>query len=500
MTIASGTGLPVMVSTTAPEASRTVVGSALPNSTAAARSACNSVRTMARRLRRSRRTTAARTRSRRRPISIRLDRHQRTLRCATQHGRVATARWRGVVEQQHAEVLGGNVWRPRIPGWRDLAATSLLLGSVVLLGVGARAMVGPFAPEHALPISLSPTRLPYYTLRTITRMLAALVASLIFTFTYATLAAKSRRAGKVLIPVLDVLQSVPILGYLSVTVVFFVALFPGNVLGPELAAVFAIFTSQAWNMAFSFYQSLSTVPTDLDEASRSLRASGWQRFWRLEVPFAMPGLIWNMMMSMSGGWFFVVASEAISVGSLQIALPGVGSYVARAIQQHDLAAVGWAIVAMTIAIVLYDQLLFRPLVAWADKFRVEQTAAGAGRRSWVLDVFRRATFVHGLAAPITAVARKAARARPVTPWHRLQAMPWSFPPRLADTFWLAALILVAGGVAWGFARFAGSALSPTDVKIAFADGGLTLLRVAVLIALASIVWVPVGVAVGLRPT
>ncbi len=179
----------------------------------------------------------------------------------------------------------------------------------------------------------------------------------------------------VLIPLLDVLQSVPVLGYLSFTVVFFVSLFPGNVLGPELAAVFAIFTSQAWNMAFSFYQSLRTIPTDLDEASRSFRSSAWQRFWRLEVPFAMPGLIWNMMMSMSGGWFFVVASEAISVGDLQIALPGVGSYVARAIEERDLAAVGWAIVAMTVAILLYDQLLFRPMVAWADKFRFEQTAA-----------------------------------------------------------------------------------------------------------------------------
>ena len=156
------------------------------------------------------------------------------------------------------------------------------------------------------------------------RMLAALVASLIFTFTYATLAAKSRRAETVLIPVLDVLQSVPILGYLSFTVVFFVSLFPGNELGPELAAIFAVFTSQAWNMAFSFYQSLRTIPSDLDEASRGFRASAWQRFWRLEVPFAMPGLIWNMMMSMSGGWFFVVASEAISVGDSRSRFPELG--------------------------------------------------------------------------------------------------------------------------------------------------------------------------------
>src|SRR5262249_1058338 len=151
----------------------------------------------------------------------------------------------------------------------------------------------------------------------------------IFTFTYATLAAKSRRAELLLLPLLDILQSVPILGFISVTVVFFMSLAPGRVLGAELAAVFAIFTRQAWDMAFSFYQSLRTVPAELDEAARVFRFSAWMRFWRVEVPFAMPQLIWNMMMSMSGGWFFVVASEAITVGNTQIALPGMGSYIAQ---------------------------------------------------------------------------------------------------------------------------------------------------------------------------
>ena len=232
-------------------------------------------------------------------------------------------------------MLKGRVWLQRNPSWRDLAAMLLVLGTLILLSTGARQMVAPFVVAHQPEISLSPAALPFYTLRTVTRMLVALILSLIFTFTYATLAGKSRRAEMVLIPLLDVLQSVPILGYLSFTVVFFISLFPGNTLGPELAAIFAIFTSQAWNMTFSFYQALRTIPSDLDEASRSFRATGWQRFWRLEVPFAMPGLIWNMMMSMSGGWFFVVASEAISIGDIQIALPGVGAYVARAIQERD---------------------------------------------------------------------------------------------------------------------------------------------------------------------
>ncbi|MGA2410325.1 MAG: ABC transporter permease subunit, partial [Candidatus Binataceae bacterium] len=189
----------------------------------------------------------------------------------------------------------------RAPSWWDLAAILLVLGVLMLLGKGARQMVAPFGLASPNPITLSPWALPMYAVRTTLRMIAALVASLIFTLLYATAAAKSRRAEIVLIPILDVLQSVPVLGYLSFTVVFFVSLFPGNTLGPELAAIFAIFTSQAWNMTFSFYQSLRMIPTDLDEASRSFRFSSWQRFWTLEVPFAMPGLVWNMMMSMSGG-------------------------------------------------------------------------------------------------------------------------------------------------------------------------------------------------------
>jgi NitT/TauT family transport system permease protein len=231
--------------------------------------------------------------------------------------------------EQHAEVLIGKAWHQAISGWRDAVAVLLVAAVMILLGLGGHQMVAPFVLARQPSISLSPSVLPSFALRTTMRMLAALVLSLIFTFTYATAAAKSRRAEMVLIPLLDVMQSVPVLGYLSFTIVFFVSVFPGSWLGPELAAIFAIFTAQAWNMAFSFYQCLRTVPSDLDEASRALRLSAWQRFWRLEAPFAMPGLIWNMMMSMSGGWFFVVASEAISVGAIQIALPGIGSYLLK---------------------------------------------------------------------------------------------------------------------------------------------------------------------------
>ncbi len=399
--------------------------------------------------------------------------------------------------EQHAEVLSGGVWHQQTPNWRDLAALVLIVAVILLIGLGARQMLAPFPAAQQPEISLSPSVLPNYALRTTMRMLAALVASLLFTFTYGTLAAKSRRAEMVLIPLLDVLQSVPVLGYLSFTVVFFVSLSPNRALGVELAAIFAIFTSQAWNMTFSFFQSLRTIPYDLDEASRGFRFSGWQRFWRLEVPFAMPGLVWNTMMSMSGGWFFVVASEAIAVGDLHVALPGIGSYVARAIEERNLAAVGWAILAMTVTIFIYDQLLFRPLVAWADKFRYEQTAATIVPRSWILELFRRTSLLRTAGETIGATTQAAARARLSV---RLFARPLAgIPSRLLDGVWYGLVLLAIAYLGWVLLRFVGTELSSTDLLAAIGNGGITLLRVAILIVIATVIWVPIGVAVGLRP-
>jgi NitT/TauT family transport system permease protein len=387
----------------------------------------------------------------------------------------------------------------RSPSWWDLAAVLLVLGVVILLGSGAKQMVAPFGAASTTPITLSPWALPMYAVRTTLRMLAAMVASLIFTLIYATAAAKSRRAEIVLIPILDVLQSVPVLGYLSFTVVFFVSLFPGNTLGPELAAIFAIFTSQAWNMTFSFYQSLRMIPTDLDEASRSFRFSSWQRFWTLEVPFAMPGLVWNMMMSMSGGWFFVVASEAISVGKLQIALPGVGSYVALAIQNRDLHAVGWAILAMTVTILAYDQLLFRPMVAWSDKFRSEQTVSVVVPKSWLLDLFRRASLMRLIGEPVGLGVRVLLRSRLSPPPRSSVSKTALIPSRVVDYIWYALVIIGAVWTSTKVIQMTAPHLSMSDVGTVLFDGVITFIRVVVLIALASAIWVPIGVMVGLRP-
>src|SRR5499427_2251190 len=302
--------------------------------------------------------------------------------------------------------VGG--WTRLFSRW-DILAILLILGLLVFLAEASRNLFEPLAELQRQPPSLDPRNLPEYAARTTLRMLIAMVLSLLFTFTYATLAAKSRTAGRLLVPLLDILQSVPILGFISVTVVFFMSLAPGRVLGAEFASVFAIFTSQAWNMAFSFYQSLRTVPIELEEATRNFRLSAWMRFWRLDVPFAMPQLIWNMMMSMSGSWFFVVASEAISVGNTTVTLPGIGSYISLAIEHRDLAAVCWAIGTMLIVILIYDQVLFRPLVAWADRFRFEQEPGVPAPQSWVFDVLRRSRVIERLTEPFAALWRLSLR-------------------------------------------------------------------------------------------
>ncbi len=382
----------------------------------------------------------------------------------------------------------------------DVAAFLLIIGALTLVAHGSRETLVPIAVLETTPITLDPAALPEYALRTTLRMLAAIVASLVFTLVYATLAAKSRRAEMVLIPILDILQSVPVLGFLSFTVVGFMAMFPGQVVGIELASIFAIFTAQAWNMTFSFYQSLKTVPRDLEEAARSFRLSPWQKFWRLEVPFAMPGLVWNTMMSMSGGWFFVVASEAISVGSNTYALPGIGSYVALAIDQENLAAVGWAVLAMLVVILVYDQLLFRPLVAWAEKFRFEQSARSTGTRSWLLDAVSRTYALRRLLAPLGAVLRWTASRRlaPLRP-RTMPVLVAAVNGRAVDVAWLALIATAVVYAAYQIVSYIGAELSLDEVGLTFVYGFYTLVRVVVLIVLATIVWVPIGVWIGLRP-
>ena len=390
-------------------------------------------------------------------------------------------------------------WPPRLrPNLWDIVALPLVLGLLALIAWGGVAVSVHYQVGQPLAISLDPWALPQYAARTVLRMAWALIASLVFSLGYAALAAKSRQAEKILIPLLDVLQSVPILGFLSITVTGFIALFPGRLLGVECAAIFAIFTSQAWNMTFSVYQSLRTVPGELIEAARMYHLSPWRRFWRLEVPHAVPSLIWNMMMSVSGGWFFVVASEAITVAGHTILLPGVGSYISVAIEQENLTAIGWAVLVMFIVILLYDQLLFRPLIAWSRKFQPETSPEEDTVRPWFLIMVQRARLFELVQAGLLALNRwldqsfaRINQARPARPQRR----PRPALDRLYDVAMLG-LSLAAG--AW-LVVYICAHVSGSEIGWVFVLGLITAVRVLVLIAVASIIWVPIGVAIGLRP-
>jgi NitT/TauT family transport system permease protein len=396
------------------------------------------------------------------------------------------------------ERLPISVLRARyVPGGWDVLAFVLVFAFFIYAAQAAHGLTGSLDRLQATPISLAPKALIGYSARTALRMLIAMAASLLFTFTYATLAAKSRRAEVILVPLLDFLQSVPILGF-SFTILFFLQLTPGRVAGAEMAAIFLIFTSQAWNMAFSFYHSLRSIPDELVEAARNFQLGPWMRFWRLEVPFAMPALIWNMMMSMSGGWFFLVVSEAIVVGHTRVTLPGVGSYIAVAVEQKNITAIGWAIGAMFVVIMLFDQLLFRPLTASADWFRLDQESGLTGNQSWALTMMRRSHLVGFIGRTFAAALRAGRkvggpRAAPV---RRPAPTPHA---RWVDFAWYGGLVLIGILALIKTTGFVLGEVSFGEIGHVFLYGSFTLARVAVLIALASLIWVPIGVWIGLRP-
>jgi NitT/TauT family transport system permease protein len=410
-----------------------------------------------------------------------------------------------VTTRAYPETTGQQIERGWRHGWIDavvVAGIFALLWLVVVLGGDMRVRFDELNPPV---ISLDITYIPYYTARTVLRMMIAFAAALLFTFAYGYVAAKSPRARKLMLPLLDVLQSVPVLGFLSITVTGFLALFPGSLLGVECASIFAIFTAQAWNMTFGFYHSLVTIPADLQEAASVYRMNRWQRFTRLELPSSAIGLMWNSMMSFGGGWFFVTQSEAISVLNKNIKLPGLGSYMAAAVEAGDTRAATYAIVAMIVAIVVLDQLVWRPLVAWAEKFKLEQTEAKDNPTSWVLDMLRRSYVLAWMSEHVGRVAgnftqrasmavsdfaeRTTARA-PATAKVAAKAIVWVVAAAL--TVWLALDTV-------DIARQIRTDMTVGDMVHVVWLGMLTFLRVAAMSAIATLVWTPVGVWIGLRP-
>ncbi|MBS1697555.1 MAG: ABC transporter permease subunit [Actinobacteria bacterium] len=388
-------------------------------------------------------------------------------------------------------------------GTRLAADAIVLVGFAVLLFLLIRLAAGvgaPFNPSTAAAsVSTDPAKLPLYAARSLLRMFAALGASLVFTFVYATAAARSRRAEKILIPLLDILQSVPVLAFLSVTLTIWLVLFPNSMLGLECASVFAIFTSQAWNMAFAFYISLTTQPRELDEAARLLRLTKWQRFWKLDVPSGMIPLVWNGMMSFGGGWFFLVASEVISVNGHTYALPGIGSYVAAATAEENIPAILLAIVVMVLMVIGVNTLFWRPLTAWAEKFRIGDTTATVLQRSVTLNVLRHSGIPRYLAMAFRPFARGL---DVVTRPFGIADNPLIVRPARRRAGDIVFAVVVGALVLWGLIEmvvYIQGAVGLWEFGRAFLLGLATFARVVVLVLVATVVWVPIGVWIGMNP-
>lgn len=385
-----------------------------------------------------------------------------------------------------------------------IADILIILGTLGFLGLVARIGAGAltnFRPPEVVPhISLDPANLPYYAGRTTLRMFIALGFSTVFTLVYGYLAAHNRRLEQVLVPLLDILQSVPVLGFLSVTISGFIALFPGSLLGLEAASIFAIFTSQAWNMTFSFYESLRTIPKDLREVSTIYKLSPWLYFRKIELPWSMIGLIWNAMMSFGGGWFFVAASEAISVLNQSYTLPGIGSYVTAAIEAQDMRALFFAILTMAFIIILVDQLFWRPITVWGEKFKYERSVSSETPSSWMLSLIRASTLpqlLSRLFSPVSEAINRRIEARHSA--RQAAGVTEKSEPRWVDPVYKAFLILFLAVLLVAGLGFVLSEVGFSEIGMVIVLGLITFLRVLVLVLFATIIWTPVGVAIGFNP-
>jgi NitT/TauT family transport system permease protein len=413
--------------------------------------------------------------------------------------------FRVAIEMKSTATQLGTAEIRRTFSWVDLVILLSVFGLAWTILHFGHGMTVHFDEGQAPEVSTDIRNIPYYAGRTVLRMWIAFGFSLLFTFAVGYAAAKNRVARSIILPALDILQSVPVLGFLSITVTGFMALFPGSLLGVECASIFAIFTGQVWNMAFGFYHSMVTIPNDLQEAATNFRLSPWQRFGTLEVPSSMHSLIWNSMMSFGGGWFFVAQSEAITVLNKNIKLPGLGSYMATAVEKGDNTAAVWAIIAMLAVILASDQLVWRPLLAWADKFKMELVESGQAPQSWLYSFLRRAyifPWIEGkilqpVADAFVRLKKKASAIKLIPENPRKLVGRWI--PRILGVVagcWLAyqvvlgviaAVDAVYNHISWG--QFG---------HLCFL-GSLTMGRVALMTIVATLIWTPIGVWIGSRP-
>jgi NitT/TauT family transport system permease protein len=376
----------------------------------------------------------------------------------------------------------------------------LMFGGAIALFYGllvvGRMWLGPFTPEVA--ISRSPLALPAYAGYSLLRITIAYVLSLAFTMVYGYIAAYNARAERFMIPLLDVLQSIPVLSFLPGVMLAMVALFPGRQLGVEAGAILLIFTGQVWNMAFSFYASLKNIPTEMREAAKVYGFSWWQRFIQMELPFAAIGLVWNSMMSVAGGWFFLMACEMFVLGSRDFRLPGLGSYLQTAASAGDTPSILWGIATMIAVIVLLDQFVWRPVIAWAEKFKVEQVESSEVPRSWVLDLIRRSRSLTRIRNRTVRPLRERVMqycARAQSSDEGASSVPWKM--------WLARLLAVAllAAVGYGVVRVAVilTGLQKAELQEAGIGLGATFVRVNLALVLGALWTIPAGVAIGFSP-
>jgi NitT/TauT family transport system permease protein len=387
--------------------------------------------------------------------------------------------------------------RSRKIGWVDLLLVAGFAGFIL----GSAHLAGEWTGEYRPSIHIDlddPWVLPQYTFYSLSRGLLAYVISLGFTLVYGYWAAKDRTAERVLVPLLDILQSIPVLSFLPGLVLSLVALFPSTNLGLELASVIMIFTGQAWNMTFSFYHSLRSIPLDQREVADVYRLSWWQRFKWLEVPYSTMGLVWNSMMSMAGGWFFLTVSEAFRLRDRDFRLPGIGSYMSVAVEEGRVDAMLWAILAMMLMIVALDQLLWRPVVVWAQKFRVEEGGHQPLMTSWFLNWLRRSHILAAAGHVRDRLAALGARRRSARAVSQAPAARLARPARGLS---LAALLLLLTALVYG-----GWMLWQLLAEVSLADWGATgeaacwtLCRVLAATAIGTVWAVPAGLAIGLSP-
>jgi NitT/TauT family transport system permease protein len=394
---------------------------------------------------------------------------------------------------------GANRWRLLLI---DLALLLLALLLVVSVGHLGSDLTVSFHPTGGTPgggIDLNPAHLPAYALLSCLRMLLGLVLSVTLAIVVGSLTAHSPLAERLILPVVDVLQSVPVLGVLALVVPLCLRLLPIGQSGLEAAAIVAIVSGQVWNLIFCYHQALRTIPAELREAAAVYRFSGWQRFTRLELPAATIPLIWNAMMSFAGGWFFATQSEAISVGSSSRSLPGLGSYVALAISRQRLDCVAWALLAMLVVIVLSDQLLWRPLVAWSGHFRLDSATAAPSHRSWLLTLLQQSRALAALNALLTAASAPLAR------WlHQATANRRSAPVApLAQTragWVIDGLLLIAAAVAIAITLSSSwHTLGARATLAVIGAGFLTMGRALAVVGLSTLIFLPLAVTIGLRP-